>query len=370
MKTLIILIGCTIANIVNADWQTIGDYDVNLATGEFWNQKAAIGGNLNNDLSIASLQTNATIELIDELNNSNELAIIDEPVSLYARRTTRSELFNYVCTFFHVDLNGYECDNVRKIAMATIGMIVFRTSKGEQVKIQGFGNFGLRKQNARAGRNPHTGEPVQIPAMRRVTWHPTPQYACTIDLDGGADSRSICDGVTRDPEYLLKLVGTDLKSGQNDEGFTATTNLDPPPPVVRVTTTIDPAKGTISPSNDYYAGSKMTLNVLPKAGWKFTGWTNSQCANGIAPNTPITCTPIFVKLNRLTFNIVGNGIVRDENYNQITELYVETGGIVKINPLAGTGYKNGMPTFSPAPCSYSFTMPANDLVCTATFVKI
>ena len=42
---------------------------------------------------------------------------------------------------------------------------------GEQVKLSGFGNFGLRHKNPRPGRNPKTGEEIPITARRVVTFH-------------------------------------------------------------------------------------------------------------------------------------------------------------------------------------------------------
>jgi len=41
---------------------------------------------------------------------------------------------------------------------------------GHQVKLSGFGNFGLRKKNSRPGRNPKTGEEIPITARRVVTF--------------------------------------------------------------------------------------------------------------------------------------------------------------------------------------------------------
>ncbi len=41
---------------------------------------------------------------------------------------------------------------------------------GEQIRLSGFGNFDLRDKVARPGRNPKTGEEVQIPARRVVTF--------------------------------------------------------------------------------------------------------------------------------------------------------------------------------------------------------
>ncbi|GMR03890.1 MAG: integration host factor subunit alpha [Gammaproteobacteria bacterium] len=43
-------------------------------------------------------------------------------------------------------------------------------AEGDQVKLSGFGNFGLRKKNSRPGRNPKTGEEIPISARRVVTF--------------------------------------------------------------------------------------------------------------------------------------------------------------------------------------------------------
>jgi len=40
---------------------------------------------------------------------------------------------------------------------------------GDKVELRGFGSFRLRRRKARAGRNPQTGETVQIPA-KQVPW--------------------------------------------------------------------------------------------------------------------------------------------------------------------------------------------------------
>src|SRR6266849_10092363 len=43
---------------------------------------------------------------------------------------------------------------------------------GKRVKLRGFGSFRLRHRHARAGRNPRTGDTLQIPAM---TLPPSPR---------------------------------------------------------------------------------------------------------------------------------------------------------------------------------------------------
>src|SRR5262249_61048616 len=46
--------------------------------------------------------------------------------------------------------------------------VVKSVKKGESVKIPGLGIFRLRKMKARMGRNPQTGEPIKIPARKKV----------------------------------------------------------------------------------------------------------------------------------------------------------------------------------------------------------
>jgi len=44
---------------------------------------------------------------------------------------------------------------------------------GEKIKISGFGNFILRDKRPRKGRNPQTGDDIQITARRVLTFRPS-----------------------------------------------------------------------------------------------------------------------------------------------------------------------------------------------------
>ena len=44
---------------------------------------------------------------------------------------------------------------------------------GENIKISGFGNFIVRAKRARAGRNPQTGQSIEISARRVLTFKPS-----------------------------------------------------------------------------------------------------------------------------------------------------------------------------------------------------
>jgi integration host factor subunit alpha len=57
--------------------------------------------------------------------------------------------------------------------------------KGEQVKLSGFGNFGLRKKNQRPGRNPKTGEEIPISARRVVTFRPGQKLRARVEAYAG-----------------------------------------------------------------------------------------------------------------------------------------------------------------------------------------
>jgi integration host factor subunit alpha len=46
-------------------------------------------------------------------------------------------------------------------------------SRGEKVKISGFGNFSIRDKSTRVGRNPQTGSSMDISARRVLTFKPS-----------------------------------------------------------------------------------------------------------------------------------------------------------------------------------------------------
>ncbi len=69
-------------------------------------------------------------------------------------------------------------------------------AKGEKVKISGFGNFSLRDKRTRMGRNPQTGEAMEIPARRVLTFRPSQvlkedicsRYAHRLNAEGKEDT--------------------------------------------------------------------------------------------------------------------------------------------------------------------------------------
>jgi DNA-binding protein HU-beta len=59
------------------------------------------------------------------------------------------------------DLSERQADAV---LAAVLEQITNALSRGETVNLVGFGSFSVKSRAARQGRNPKTGEPIQIPA--------------------------------------------------------------------------------------------------------------------------------------------------------------------------------------------------------------
>jgi integration host factor subunit alpha len=72
----------------------------------------------------------------------------------------------------------YEKVGFSKKEAADLVELVFDTikttlSEGKKIKISGFGNFIVREKRSRVGRNPQTGESIEISARRVLTFRPS-----------------------------------------------------------------------------------------------------------------------------------------------------------------------------------------------------
>ena len=101
-------------------------------------------------------------------------------------------------------------------------------ARGEKVKISGFGNFSIRDKSTRIGRNPQTGDAMEISARRVLTFKPsqvlkediTARYAHRIN-DAGKEDTSIApkDGTARALSSFISNtdMGDDV-GDDNDDG--------------------------------------------------------------------------------------------------------------------------------------------------------
>lgn len=62
-----------------------------------------------------------------------------------------------------------------KSVEAVLEAITGALRSGEKVQLIGFGNFEVRERAARKGRNPQTGEEIQIPASKVPAFKPGKQ---------------------------------------------------------------------------------------------------------------------------------------------------------------------------------------------------
>ncbi len=54
---------------------------------------------------------------------------------------------------------------------------------GDKIKISGFGNFVVREKRARKGRNPQTGQELEISARRVLTFKPSQVLRKTLNTN-------------------------------------------------------------------------------------------------------------------------------------------------------------------------------------------
>jgi len=68
---------------------------------------------------------------------------------------------------------GFEASKAAEFVDEVFGTVKEALERGEKIKIQGFGVFNTREKRARTGRNPKTGERIEISARRVVTFKPS-----------------------------------------------------------------------------------------------------------------------------------------------------------------------------------------------------
>jgi integration host factor subunit alpha len=68
---------------------------------------------------------------------------------------------------------GFSKKEVAEIVEYIFDIIKDTLVKEEKIKISGFGNFVARKKRSRRGRNPQTGDDIEITARRILTFKPS-----------------------------------------------------------------------------------------------------------------------------------------------------------------------------------------------------
>jgi integration host factor subunit beta len=81
--------------------------------------------------------------------------------------------------------------------------IIETLNQGEKIELRGFGSFRVRERGARRGRNPKTGDPVDIPAKRVPYFKPGKELKELINEEengaGGAEESPTADASQPEP---------------------------------------------------------------------------------------------------------------------------------------------------------------------------
>ncbi|MFN3820497.1 integration host factor subunit beta [Blastomonas sp.] len=91
----------------------------------------------------------------------------------------RSELLQHLA-----DENpGLRPDEIEKILDIFFNNIIDRLAEGGRVELRGFGAFSTRSREPRKGRNPRTGEAVDVPGKRVPYFKPGKEMRARLNTD-------------------------------------------------------------------------------------------------------------------------------------------------------------------------------------------
>ncbi|MDD9951608.1 MAG: integration host factor subunit alpha [Zetaproteobacteria bacterium] len=79
------------------------------------------------------------------------------------------------------DKIGFPIKEAKDILELLLEEVKAKLEAGEDVKISGFGKWHVREKRSRPGRNPHTGEKMEITARRVVTFRPSDKLRMAVN---------------------------------------------------------------------------------------------------------------------------------------------------------------------------------------------
>ena len=91
----------------------------------------------------------------------------------------RSELLQALAK----DNPGLRSEEIERVADVFFDEIAQRLSDGGRVELRGFGAFSTREREPRKGRNPRTGETVDVPGKRVPYFKPGKEMRARLNAD-------------------------------------------------------------------------------------------------------------------------------------------------------------------------------------------
>jgi integration host factor subunit beta len=109
--------------------------------------------------------------------------------------------------------------------------IIETLNQGEKIELRGFGSFRVRERGARRGRNPKTGDPVDIPAKRVPYFKPGKEMKELINEESAGDgSTTGTPAETTGPggtTTTSATTGQDDGNGSNGAGGSNSSEMPP-----------------------------------------------------------------------------------------------------------------------------------------------
>ncbi len=78
---------------------------------------------------------------------------------------------------------GMRAEEIEKVVTTFFDEIAQRLARGGRVELRGFGAFSTREREGRRGRNPRTGETVEVPGKRVPYFKPGKEMRARLNSD-------------------------------------------------------------------------------------------------------------------------------------------------------------------------------------------
>lgn len=95
----------------------------------------------------------------------------------YTVLVTKNQLIDAVS-----NTSGHTKKDLEVVIDAVLEQLGETLSKGEKIDLRGFGSFVARDKKARQGRNPKTGETIEIAARKAVAFKPSKELASKVNV--------------------------------------------------------------------------------------------------------------------------------------------------------------------------------------------
>ena len=83
----------------------------------------------------------------------------------------------------------FSTQEAKKLVELILEVMKAKLEDSEEVKISGFGKWTVKEKRNRPGRNPHTGQRIEISARRVVTFHPSDKMRDVINAADLSDDK-------------------------------------------------------------------------------------------------------------------------------------------------------------------------------------